>query len=1046
MEGGIGLLILLILGVPILVAIWLISRAIQASNRIEELSQRLRSLEAELLRLKKEREAAPAAEYHPIAIAEVPQAKPSPEPEPAKPAPTPPPPEIVRPPPVLTPPPIPPQPEPVFAQTSAPKPQPAAAQAARTPPVMEPYVPAREAPRINWEQFLGVKLFAWAGGLALFLAVAFFVKYSFDNNLISPEMRVAIGFIIGIGLVVGGVVTSRKNYLVLSQTLCATGIVILYAITFAARSYYHILSWPGTWWDALPAFAIMALITATGFTLAVRLNALLVAVLGMLGGFLTPVLLSTGVDNPGGLFGYIAILDAGLIIIAVHRRWSFLTALAAAGTAMMQIAWAGDFFVKEKYFEGNKIYIALAILLGFIALYLAAAWWTKRRAQTDRWLSGSTIGLVTVALGFTLAFLTFEPLAQRPWLIFSFVFLIDLAVVALVLLDNEVAPTQPIVGLAVFGLLAFWTTNSLSNEFLNAAMVFYLVFAVVHSIFPIWLRRTRGAATILWGSQLFPPLALVLVLIPIFHFTPVSLLVWPFVLLVDILAIALAVITASILPVLVVLLLTLAATGALIFKIPETLTGLPTSFSLLGAFAVFFFIISIWLVRKFSPNMFQTGRRIGEDLDLSNPADIAAILPACSAVLPFLLLIMATMRLPLANPTPVFGLGLLLVVLLLGVTRLLSMDWMPVIGLFCVMALECAWHFSKFDTEIVTIRPEPGPPLIWYLVFFGVFAVFPFLFLRHFSEKVVPWAAAALAGPAQFLLIYRLVKIVHPNQFMGLLPAAFAIPSLLSLFVVPKRVPATSSARMSQLAWFGGVALFFITLIFPIQFENQWITIGWALEGAALLWLFHRVPHPGLRMVGFGLLVAAFVRLAPFNLYVFEYHPRAAIAIFNWYLYAYGIVTACLFVGASLLAPPRNKIYELNTPPVLFTFGTILAFYLLNIEIADYFSQPGSTLTFEFSGNFARDMTYSIAWALFALVLLVFGIWKKLPGARYSALGLLSVTILKLFFHDLASLNQLYRIFAFLGVAVIAILASVAYQRFFATAGKKREPQNETLQ
>ena len=105
---------------------------------------------------------------------------------------------------------------------------------------------------------------------------------------------------------------------------------------------------------------------------------------------------------------------------------------------------------------------------------------------------------------------------------------------------------------------------------------------------------------------------------------------------------------------------------------------------------------------------------------------------------------------------------------------------------------------------------------------------------------------------------------------------------------------------MSQLAWFGGVALFFITLIFPIQFDRQWITIGWALEGAALLWLFHRVPHPGLRLVGFGLLVAAFARLAV-NPYVLSYHTRAATPIFNWYLYAYGIVTVCLFVGGQPL-------------------------------------------------------------------------------------------------------------------------------------------------
>jgi uncharacterized membrane protein len=127
-------------------------------------------------------------------------------------------------------------------------------------------------------------------------------------------------------------------------------------------------------------------------------------------------------------------------------------------------------------------------------------------------------------------------------------------------------------------------------------------------------------------------------------------------------------------------------------------------------------------------------------------------------------------------------------------------------------------------------------------------------------------------------------------------------------------------------------------------------------------------------------------------------------------------------------------MFNLNVPPVLAALGTVLAFLLLNIEIADYFSPRGSTLTFEFSGNLARDMTYSIAWALFALVLLVVGIAKKQAAARYAAIGLLSVTVLKLFFHDLARLGQLYRIGAFIGVAVIAIVASFAYQRFFSGA------------
>ena len=275
----------------------------------------------------------------------------------------------------------------------------------------------------------------------------------------------------------------------------------------------------------------------------------------------------------------------------------------------------------------------MAILAGFNALYLVAAWWIKRRGQADRWLSVSALGQAAVALGFTFVFLSFEPLAHRPWLIFGFVFLIDLGVIALVLLDKAVAVAQPVAGLAVFGLLAIWTANSLNNSMLNAGLAFYFIFAVLHTVFPVVLKKKWGVGTIASGAQIFPPIALVLVLIPIFRLTELSFIVWPFVLLVDILAIGLAVLTASLLPVVVVLLLTLGATGGLIFKIPEDLTGLPSSFFLLGAFTVFFFVVSVWLIRKYSPGAFKTGLRFGEDL--SNPADVAALLPSCSVILPF---------------------------------------------------------------------------------------------------------------------------------------------------------------------------------------------------------------------------------------------------------------------------------------------------------------------------------------------------------------------------------------------------------------------------
>ena len=100
---------------------------------------------------------------------------------------------------------------------------------------------------------MGAKMFAWIGGFALFLGVAFFVKYSFEHNLIPPELRVAIGFLAGIALVGGGVLLKRKENVITAQTLCATGILILYAVTFACRAFYHF-----PFFGLIPTFALMA--------------------------------------------------------------------------------------------------------------------------------------------------------------------------------------------------------------------------------------------------------------------------------------------------------------------------------------------------------------------------------------------------------------------------------------------------------------------------------------------------------------------------------------------------------------------------------------------------------------------------------------------------------------------------------------------------------------------------------------------------------------------------------------------------------------------
>lgn len=985
--GGLIVLLLVLIVLVFVVPVLALAKASQALRTIEELKERLRMLETPAP------EPRPSPETESRRIISEPSA-----PEPA-----------IRP--VAVPPPL---PVPVIA--SVPKVEPVA-------PMQD--IPSDVAParKIDWEQFMGAKLFAWIGGFALFLGVAFFVKYSFEHNLIPPEVRVAIGFLIGIALLVGGVLLRRQENVVTAQTLCATGILILYATTFACRAFYHF-----SFFGLIPTFALMALVTAAAFLLAVRMNALVVAILGIAGGFFTPILLSTGEDNPLGLFGYIGLLDIGLLAVARRKNWASLPILGAVGTVLMQVAWVGNFFLREQYFVGDKTLIPMAVFLGFEILFLAAALTSRGTGKLDNATSAAALGVGAFAICWAFYFFAFTSIGNRAGLILSYLFLVDLGLLGLVVTKKYFNRLIPVVGLAVFVFLGLWTNDYLTATNLSLALSAYFVFAVLHSSLPIVGQRL-GLTAAAWTVQLFPAVTLVLVLLPIFKLATGSFLVWPLVLCVDIIALFAAALTGMLGTAVIVLLLTLVTLGAWILRMPVGLDDLPASLFLIGGFAVFF-------VAGASVTARRLGGRAGEMADIFGrpgvPANFGVQLPALAATLPFLLLILATIRLPLLNPSPVFGLGLLLVVLLLGITKIASLDLLACVALASTVLLEHVWHFAHFQKDKAAV------PLLWYVGFAAVFTIFPFLFHRQFVRKSAVWASAALAAPVHFFLVYDVVRTTQPNNGMlGLVPAAFAIPSLLGLVALIRFTPKESEARNAQLALFGAAALFFVTLIFPIQFERQWITLGWALEGAALCWLFHRVPHGGLRIAGIGLLLVSFVRLVC-NPAVLAYHTRAATPIFNWYLYTYGIVAICFFAAAKLLAPPRNIVLNQNALPLLNSAGAILVFVLLNVEIADYFTKPGAyELTFQFSDNFARDMSYSIAWALFALLLLIVGIRKPSRGARYAGLALLCVVLFKLFFHDLSQLQQLYRIAALIVVAITAIVASFLYQRFLSQPQKQ---------
>ena len=259
--------------------------------------------------------------------------------------------------------PPPPEPEPP-ATTPEPAPPAWTPPAPAAPAVIPRQAPAREAVaeriREDWQRFedtVGRRWMTWAGAGVLFLAVGFFVKYAVDRGWLGPTARVVLGVAFGLVLVGCGHRWARKGLRVFGQGLMGGGLAILYVSLFASFTLYHLV-------PQAVAFGAMALVTAGGMTLAVRHEAVGICLLALVGGLLTPILLSTGEDARDVLFSYVLLLDLGVLGVALFRRWRALDVVAFAGTAILFAGWFLAFY------EDTAMVPTLLWLGAFYAVFL----------------------------------------------------------------------------------------------------------------------------------------------------------------------------------------------------------------------------------------------------------------------------------------------------------------------------------------------------------------------------------------------------------------------------------------------------------------------------------------------------------------------------------------------------------------------------------------------------------------------------------------------------------------------------------------------------
>lgn len=215
---------------------------------------------------------------------------------------------------------------------------------------------------LELESLIGGRWFNLIGTAAVILGVGFFLKLAFDQGWIGPTGRVMIGVVIGVGMLVGGDRLTSRGYRTYSQGLFGGGIAILYLSIFAAFARYELIS-------QVTAFGLMSLVTATAVLLAARYDALAIAILGLIGGFLTPVMLSTGRDNQTGLFTYIVLLDLGVLAVAYWKQWRSLNYLAFWSTVLMSAGWYLEHYEDPKLWKTMLFFTLLFVIFATLAIF-----------------------------------------------------------------------------------------------------------------------------------------------------------------------------------------------------------------------------------------------------------------------------------------------------------------------------------------------------------------------------------------------------------------------------------------------------------------------------------------------------------------------------------------------------------------------------------------------------------------------------------------------------------------------------------------------------
>jgi uncharacterized membrane protein len=791
------------------------------------------------------------------------------------------------------------------------------------PPVPPIATAPRGSPRAaGFEERFGTRWVVWVGGIALALGGIFLVRYTIQQGLIGPSVRVALGALLAVALVAAGDWLRRTARLAgmpglpsadIPSILTAAGTVVAYATVYAAYALYHFLP-PGA---AFILLGIVALLTLG----AALLHGPALAGLGVVGAFVTPLLVASDKPDYWSLYIYIAIVTAAAFALARARLWLWLAVTAIVLGALWTLPGIDEFPVAAL---GAHVFNAVAgFVLAAVFLVCGLLYGPPARSGEVEWISTLSLS-VYLLVAALLAIETNEDIVPLA----AFVVL-TAATVAIAFRAESATGAVPVAAILVFAVMAEWTVpRSLNNLIAPAGPAasaiadpqrydygaHFLLAAAWAAMFGVagFLaqgRSTRALAPILWAASAVA--------------VPLGMLI------------------------------------ALYYRVAGLDRSLPFA-GLALLLAAIFAVATEALVRR-----------------ASRPGS-----PAASAI---------------------FATGTL-AALALALTFALEKGWLTIA--LALMAPAAAWVNEKRPLPalrwlaavmvIVTLARIGHEPRIvgndlgntpifnWLLYGYGVPALSFWAagwLLRRRADDVP--ARIADAGAILFTVLLVILQIRH----------------YLTGGDIYRPVNAFTETALDVNA---GLAL--TIALEHIRGRSRSIVhnIG-ALVVAALT----------LCAIVIGLIIPAVLH--------FNSTPLFGGLFFNAILLAYCLPAVLAIILALIARTTRPLPYR----TVAASTAVVLALFYLTFEVRRFFHgeiPAGAT-------SDAEQYAYSSAWLIFGIALLAVGFLLRSQPARLLALGVIMLTIAKVFIVDTASISGIYRALSVIGLGVVLLGIGFLYQR-----------------